>query len=193
MLIVEGPDGSGKTTLCQKLAEDFDIPIMNWETELGISRDDLKENPTQRYYHALALELSDSRGQRPFIHDRLYFSSLVYGPLMQGNIQMSPEDSKLISRLLLAFACPIIMCMPPKDVVLENMKKDDHQMEGVRELQGDVYDAYQALFTAKDQVFPYCLWYDYTETQKGDNYWNYDLLKPRIEFYLNRRAQRTFR
>lgn len=193
MIIVEGPDGAGKTTLCKTIADDFGLEIMDWQVELGISRDDLKKNPTQRYYHALREELQDDGILSDVIHDRLYFSSLVYGPIQQGNNQMSREDQKLIGRVLLAVACPIIICMPPKDVVLANVANENqHQMEGIREQISDIYDSYHELFTSKDDVFPWVMWYDYTGTRAESNFWHYDMLKTRIQHHLDRRAERTF-
>lgn len=193
MIIVEGPDGAGKTTLCNKLAEDFGLEVMDWQTELGISRDDMKVNPTRRYYYALREELEDNDLLAGVIHDRLYFSSLVYGPIQQGNIQMSREDQTLISRVILALACPIILCMPPKDVVLANVHNPDfHQMKGIREQISDIYDAYDQLFRAKDKVYPYVMWYDYTGTRTESNFWNYEELAKRVKHYLDRRTERTF-
>lgn len=191
MVIVEGPDGAGKTTLCNRLAEDFPLEVMDWQVELGISRDDLKDNPTRRYYYALREEFVDENLLPDVIHDRFFFSSLVYGPLMQGNIQMAEEDRKIISRTILAIACPLIVCMPPKPVVVDNVRGEGHQLEGVAEIIEDVYDAYLALM--RSEAYPFVMYYDYTDTMNRPNYHAYEELKIRVQNYMDRRARRTFR
>lgn len=190
MIIVEGPDGAGKTTLCLKLEKQFaeqGVELMNWEKTLGVSRDDLKEDPARRYY----LSLREAFGPCIFIHDRLYFSSLVYGPLMQGNIQMSEEDRKTIARAILSLACPIIVCMPPKAVVVENVRGEGHQMEGVSGIIEDIYDGYLELFSKSN--FPFVMYYDYTGsgTPAAASDHSYEALVVRVQHYLDRRYQRT--
>lgn len=193
MIIVEGPDGAGKTTLCKKLSEDFVLPVMDWEQEWGLTRDEMKKDPTLRYYRSLQIEFGaapyHSAGLgHPFIHDRFYFSSLVYGPLMEGSNQMSDEDRKTIARVLIALACPVILCLPPKEEVVKNVRGEGHQMEGVAEIIEDVYDLYSKVMST--DAFPFCMYYDYTGTMPGSGYHNYDGIKSRVKLYLDRRAQR---
>lgn len=196
MVIVEGPDGAGKTTLCERLAEDFGLEICDWKTEMGLSRDEMKVYPVRRYYHALAEELQMNAARtaldKPLIHDRLYFSSLVYGPVMEGNIQMSEEDRRTIARVLIALACPIIVCLPPKSVVLKNVQNGEYQMEGVKEHIGDIYDLYPKVHRdhSGDSYYPFVMYYDYTGEFTEANYFTYEQLKIRVEHYLVRRAQR---
>lgn len=192
MIIIEGPDGAGKTTLCQKIAEDFGLEICDWKAEMGLSRDEMKIHPVRRYYHALSEEfrmtVDQTALENPLIHDRLYFSSLVYGPILEGTIQMSEEDRRTIARILIALACPIILCLPPKEVVLKNVHGGDYQMEGVKEHTEDIYDLYPKV--VRGDAYPFVMYYDYTDTIEAANYWTYDLLKARISMYLERRAQR---
>lgn len=190
MIIVEGPDGAGKSTLCEKLESHFfqqGANRMDWMAEMGISRDEMKEVPTRRYYHALR----EAYGPCTYIHDRLFFSSLVYGPLMQGNIQMSEEDRKTISRTILALACPIIVCLPPREIVHMNVSGEGHQMEGVREIIDDIYDGYQEVIVS--QAYPFVMYYDYTgEFDQKPSYWDFDQLVIRVQHYFDRRKQRTY-
>ena len=192
MIIVEGPDGAGKTTLCKRVAEDFDLEICDWEQEMDLTRDEMKEWPTRRYYYALAEEFQLNAPQtgleKPWIHDRFYFSSLVYGPLMQGHNQMSEEDRKTIGRVILALACPVIVCLPPKPVVLDNMGQDRHQMDGVKDLISDIYDLYTSVMSRS--AYPFVMYYDYTDTMTAAGYLSYEELSRRIKFYLDRRGER---
>lgn len=189
MIIVEGPDGAGKTTLCKRLAENFKLTVFDWEFEMGLSRDEMKVHPVRRYYTAFQREfqMHGDRLALPYIHDRFYFSSLVYGPLMEGTNQMTDEDRKTIARLIVALACPIICCLPPKEVVVQNVRGEGHQMDGVKEAVGDIYDMYTEVM---GQDYPFVMYYDYTNTRPEPNFFDYDSLLSRIGHYLERRSKR---
>jgi hypothetical protein len=181
LIIIEGPDGAGKTTLCEHLSATYNLPIKEW----NIPREELRDNPAPRYWEAL----QDAFSNTIYIHDRLFFSSLVYGPVLDGKDQLTREDAATARRVIYALACPIVLCMPPRDVVTENIKKNK-QLEGVDTKIGDIYDAYQLLFG--DGGFAgYTLWYDYTQSMKGAGYCTLDDLERRIEHYLARRRERT--
>ncbi len=83
MIIVEGPDGSGKTTLCKMLTGAFDLSYIK---NPGVIKN--KESITERlhWYHYLY-------SQKNVILDRFYpISEAIYGPLFRNECMISDYD-----------------------------------------------------------------------------------------------------
>jgi GTPase SAR1 family protein len=183
MIVVEGPDGAGKTTLARALASHYGFNIKNW----GVERQHLKdEDPIGRAYKALRDALDPERPM--FIHDRLYFSELIYGAVLREEIKGTPEDHRLIKGLLVALSPPVVICLPALDVVTENVKEDTAD---VRNNIGVIWDAYG---TKSHRFFAHMspIFYDYTDEHKGGSWMDMDQITARIDHYIERRKDRTW-
>lgn len=104
LVIIEGPDGSGKTTL---IAQEFtnrkfsvvhngvypspDEAYRNYELQIGIVRNNRDANKLN------------------IVHDRSYISQAVYGPIMR-NEHIDWEAHEKIDRLVLAARGVIVYC-----------------------------------------------------------------------------------
>lgn len=72
IVVVEGPDGCGKTTFTKKLAEELGYPVIkNAFFSIGEERD-------ERSVFAQAVSLIPFSKQFDFIHDRYLMTSMVY-------------------------------------------------------------------------------------------------------------------
>lgn len=144
MIIVEGPDNSGKSTLVNLILETFgdkvDVAPHNIKGPDG-TRDKLWETEKPRVYSMLARGIMAK--DRPAVCDRLFFSELVYSELLGRECQWNWEEQRHICRVLTAISPPIIFCLPPLEVVADY--GDSHQLEGVRERTEQIYKAYEAL------------------------------------------------
>lgn len=153
MVIIEGPDGAGKTTAIGRLSKLF-YPSFSL-ADHGKREMLPHENVRARTYQALARELECKRP--PEFHDRLYFSELVYGPILRGSCLFSDYEQGIVRHLLGVLEIPVIFCLPSLDVVKRNLAKDDH-IEGVPDNIELIYNAYWSL--AEDT--PRVRVYDYT-------------------------------
>jgi thymidylate kinase len=179
MIIVEGPDGAGKTVLAGLISKKYpQLAGPNYE----LKRSELhKKDVRGRVYRALAEAI---RGTRPLLHDRLFWSELVYGPILRGDCKFKVTEQELIVNLFAALNVPIIFCIPPFEVVKQNVGKDEH-ITGVGEHVAEIYAAYSDVFWRANQTTLNVVKYDYTaDTPEG--------LWLTLDAYLTQRHEREW-
>lgn len=124
MIIVEGPDGAGKTTLIKQLQERYNLPVaprvVNKDTEAMV---DLKT----------WVEDNVTEGFQDMIFDRhRLISEPIYGPIIRGAVEPGFEDlTWMLVQMSRFYACKpvIIYCLPPLEVIKENLEHDiDNQV-----------------------------------------------------------------
>lgn len=182
MIIVEGPDGAGKSTLVQELCDHFPLTV----GERGVTdRHKLYEVTRQDTYTALAAAVKGN--QYPQIWDRLFFSEMVYAPVIGRECEFSLDEQNFVRRILKTLACPVIVCLPPWDVVKQNVHGTD-QMDGVHENLQQIYEAYHEVF----ENMPWVLWYDYTGEIDLPAYQDQGSIIKAVRVYLDRREDRSW-
>jgi thymidylate kinase len=157
LIVIEGPDGAGKTTLIEQLRA-------NSTRYFAILRAsgppvDKDGRPSAGVEFMTAAKIfADEFEPFSVICDRFHtISENVYGPLFSR--RSSPEPIALIAHNLRAVNF-LIYCRPPVSVILENIKSNE-QMEGVNEKTLDIittYDRLMAELSNERQIYRY----DYT-------------------------------
>lgn len=134
-------------------------------------------------YRALALAVL---GHDPvYLWDRLYFSELFYHKYVDRPCQFNEAHQAHIERVLVALECPIILCLPPFEVVKENVKVED-QMDGVNDNIANIWSDYERHYGAGLFPHPNTHVYDYTQTGA------YGYVQSLVSGYLHRRKDRTW-
>lgn len=152
MILVEGCDGSGKTTLVNQLAEDLRLTVGQRGTH---NRDKLFEVTRQDTYTALAAAVKHDKP--PQIWDRLGpFSDPIYSRVMDRNCAFKIAELQFVRYILKTLKCPLIFCIVPLSVLQENVLKE-HQMEGVEDNLPYIAGAYENL----SQSYEGAVVYDY--------------------------------
>lgn len=116
-LIVEGPDGSGKTTLIERL---------------GLTRRHLKslrggvggttpegwggEDPAAVAYIRQLINAPDGTA-----FDRFYLSEMVYGPILRGRSGISDYDVDLVRRVAGLMNIYTVVCLPSFATTIQNV------------------------------------------------------------------------
>lgn len=180
MIICEGPDGAGKSTLVAHLADKFGLEV----GKRGVAnRDELYKVTRQDTYTHLAHAVS---GQDPVkILDRLFYSEFVYAPVVGRPCEFNAFEAAYVKRVLDAVGCPVIVCLPPYATVARNADQG-HQMAGVKEGLKYIYRHY-----ADSARLPWpdnTIWYDYT--MDTFDFASLAEVEEEIDGYLKRRKDR---
>lgn len=162
-IIVDGPDCAGKTTICQKLSDVYNLPIYH----LTYYSDYDKHN--EQFEKAFKMienwEQKDGPG---FILDRYIFSETAYRNVYRQNMPtLRNIDTfyKILNRQLDNSSLELIFCLPiDKMRWLEAFKKAEQEREEMytSEKISDVYEEYLKLW----QMMRY-----------NNNVWRYDMFE----------------
>lgn len=137
MIIIEGADGAGKTTLIHRLMEETGLPLHERHcTSEGGPKDNLYEWAKQDVttWHEQPMSIYD---RHPLI------SEYIYGGLLRGGVDedfLTVEAQELIERM--NREALVIFCIPPYEVLAQNTKVNE-QMPGVKQNLENLYWAYR--------------------------------------------------
>lgn len=163
-IIVEGPDGAGKTTLIEELQKTYGLqrePRAASSTQGPIT--DLVQY-TDTADHTIGLGKRTTLWDRhPLISEPIY--SFVSGRTNQFQSQsyewMQDRYGTLIDHALL------VWCLPPLENVLANVLNPDvPQMEGVTDRITHIYNLYRHTAAVWD-IFPSSTTFDYTDRPRS--------------------------
>lgn len=172
MIIVEGPDGAGKTQLVLRLADELQVPVepkvvqpdMSSEVDLlRWSSDQIRGWPEKKIYDRFPL-----------------ISEFIYGPIFKHNVRTPFKDFaelRILHDNFRAAQPVIIYCLPPVTEVLANVSRDDTDNSAVNSpaIHG-VYWAYHNLAASS-----YGVVWDYTIPQ------SYELMLQHVKSQSYRR------
>jgi hypothetical protein len=140
-IVVEGPDGSGKTNLVNDLVKHTGRPVHPRSTpSVGGPPPDLD----------LWVEREFARDKQPGIYDRhSVISEPIYGPICRGFVPGAFSSPLWLNkqRARLANMSVVVFCLPPWSDVFANIMSGTH-MAGVRENGYEIYMAYNAVYKA---------------------------------------------
>jgi hypothetical protein len=142
-VIVEGPDGAGKTTLIGKLAADW--PRMTI-ADRAVQSDGSRIPKLDQW----VIESANSAAARPkSIHDRhAIISEPIYGTLVRHKLPGMFAQPWWVNVMMqrMAMHALLILCLPPLSHVRENVKGNEgDQMSGVVDNIDAVWHAYNVL------------------------------------------------
>lgn len=130
MIVVEGPDGSGKSTLVRRLQRDLGLPV----APRVVGSDTLALVDLTRW-----TEENVNRGFVPMIFDRhRLISEPIYGPLLRGGRDRKFLNLAWMSDMTWRFyaANPIVIyCIPAVETVCRNIQNPATDNSAVRDRQ----------------------------------------------------------
>ena len=137
MIILEGADASGKTTLIYQLAAEFNLPIV--KSYKPRTPDDI------RLFHHWAA----AAPRTPLLDRHAAISDLVYGPIIR---KTTPSTVALAQHYLVDNF--LVFCCPPYSTV-EKTLHNEQQMDGVADNSLALYKGYEQLMEQLEPQFIY--------------------------------------
>lgn len=123
MIVVEGPDGSGKTSLMARLMPDLNLSVLpravNSNADYTVPLDQWVE------------DAQDRMDERIICDRHQLISHLMYGPTMRRTLFGRFQDDHWLTERLDDFwyGRPlVIICLPPLEVVKKNLEHDPHKV-----------------------------------------------------------------
>lgn len=113
IIIIEGPDGSGKTTLAEKLHKQTKYPIVHMSQP---KTEDEKKRMLGEYLQMV-------RNGKNMIFDRCWYSEMAYGPVLRGTSAISYPDMYMLEEPLAKAGALIIYATGPKAALWQRCQK----------------------------------------------------------------------
>lgn len=135
MLIIEGIDGVGKTTLVEYLQS-------CGMKKFHFDYDSKNMNLLSKYMKVLSVD------DKELVLDRSFISEMVYGPVIRKTCKLSPED---YTNLLIAYKnkeTKIIYLKAPKDALLKRRNEDKSDYDVIE-------NHYEELNNKYDEIMGY--------------------------------------
>lgn len=159
VVILEGPDGGGKTTFAKKLLA---LPLgLSAERELQLVHcgpfDRVTDGLARLYVEAMLPAL---HGYADVVLDRSWLSEGVYGPVFREGSRLPPYQVRMLERIALRCETQVVLCLPPLERCLQTFRerRGEEMLERESELT-EVHGRYWRL----ESALPVRL-YDFTAT-----------------------------
>lgn len=167
-IVVEGMDGSGKSTLIDQLVLDF--------PQLEIVRN--ADGPNRDFNAWWPAELDRAPSDRVPIHDRFFWSELVYGPVLRGQLAVGDNLLQNVTWFLRQYA--LLIYARPHSNILRQSFQVNQQMEGVEEKWQQLLELYDNLMSVEYQwMTDRFIRYDWANMD------SYPEVRQRVTDYLN--------
>lgn len=136
-IIIEGPDGAGKSTLAKSLAGALDMNILKMTANGGQS--------VPEYLQKLACD--------GVIIDRCWVSEQIYSDLFGREPRINHDDAEALTELCEHTGIPIIVLLPPLHVVIGRLnERGDEYADVVCPNIVKIYERYQEWAKAHDNA-----------------------------------------
>lgn len=129
VVILEGPDGGGKSTLAEALATRLGAGIDHH----GPYPDD--RQPWHRYAQSL-IQASEDPARTPVVLDRSWLSEFPYGRVFRGHVRFDEPAARGLERLALSLRAVVVNCVPEEETVLEayRARKETEYLDSTEQL-----------------------------------------------------------
>jgi hypothetical protein len=157
MIVIEGPDGAGKSTLGSQLFERKKIVKLLPSPRLIVKgRTDMLFSESQKYLRMW--------GPNNWVAvDRFLFSEMVYGPILRKTSIFERGQYLMLLADLMSLNSPLIFCIPDK----YNHKEDESHF--VKQNMPEIIAKYKDLRDSVSAIYQNVYTYDWQKPDAWDN------------------------
>jgi len=157
LVIIEGSDGSGKSTLIERARSEC-------KRYFWAARPSRRPDSCDALYDAATwIEASRLHDVTLVLDRHPYISEPIYGQILRGKSLIPPGSRTAMIRELIKEADRFIYCRPPRSVITDNVTASSaRQLAGVLTKHLDIVDAYDQSMREILRLGGKVLWYDYT-------------------------------
>ena len=172
IIIVEGPDGSGKSTLCAAL-QGLGFTRLRCVPDVKAMHADRNAQPDLFWWYGERL-LEYVQAETNVVVDRCYLSEQIYGPEMRGINRLGLYGVNHLHQLAEQASVRHVFCLPPWPTVLANWQFKRREKWDPVKRTGDyvdaevklhrIYQLYRQEYEAMQAIYTpgLCHVYDYT-------------------------------
>ena len=142
--IIEGADGTGKTTLANYLSKATGFPIKHRSKPKN-------EEERQEMYKNYLEDIKSSKG---VIWDRAFYSEMVYGPVMRDKSYIDKSQMIEFEILLAKHGAVIIFCDTCMDSSWDNMQNRGEDYIVAKCVHEDIVERYRELMLEENHLIP---------------------------------------
>lgn len=144
IIIIEGPDGAGKSTLAKKLSKQTGYPIKRFSYP-RTSEEQLKMHDTYR-------EIITTENN--FIMDRCWYSEMVYGPIKRDQSWITVEQMYTYEKILATQGAMIIHCTDSTYTLWGRATERGEEYVTTYEQLNNIKNGYEALLHGMPHIIP---------------------------------------
>jgi energy-coupling factor transporter ATP-binding protein EcfA2 len=155
LIVVEGPDGSGKSTFVDELSTVMMRPSDDNPTEHQRSGMQILHSGPLMQHPLVEYEwrLHDYTPDQDIIADRWHIGELIYGPLLRGSSAMTPAMKRHIDLVLFRLGAVKVFMDTPFEEVMRRIKIRGEDLIADQHMRL-VWQSYHELCTIKDNWLP---------------------------------------
>lgn len=143
IIILEGPDGSGKTTLANKIKDQTGYTLLH----RSHSTDANAKSLFDEYAQVL-------KSGKNCIMDRSWYSEMVYGPVMRKVSAISYPQMYELEKLAAKYGAIVIHCTAPESVLWKRCLRRGEDYVTKRETFHDICTGFDQLMHAVPHLIP---------------------------------------
>lgn len=132
IIIIEGPDGAGKTTLAEQISRQTKYPIIH---RTKPKNEEEKKRMMGEYLQTI-------RSGKNMIFDRCWYSEMAYGPVMRDSSVISYPQMYELEEQLAKTGALIIYATGPKAALWQRCQKRGEEYITSRDNFNAIYDNY---------------------------------------------------